>query len=259
MNTNQNPTTSAVAKKGGIKKWLPFLILFMVIIGTIAGLLIINNRQTTENQAAGPTCPVEGAYCQWMPEAKTSYRYTIIDKTNGQIMKQGSILETDVIPGQKVKITFTPQVNHTYNCVVSASNQCGQTNDEASALCTTTLINTPTPTRTPTPTGPLTPTLTPTKTPTPTITPTGTLTPTLTPTTTPTPTLTNTPTPTSTGAPTPTDIIVVRATNTPTPIAQTTATNTPAPTQSLPDAGIIGPSIMIIIVGALAIFLPLLL
>lgn len=233
-------------------------ILFL-FVALIAGLILTGRTQTLQNQAAGPTCPVEGAFCQWTAEGITGYRYIITDKTTGSVVKQGSILPNDIIPGQKIKITFTPQVNHSYHCVVTAGNKCGQLEDSADALCSTTITVTLTPTKTPTltPTGTITPTKTPTPTLTPSLTPTGTLTPTATPTMTPTPTLTSTPTPTN--QPTPTDIIVVKSTNTPTPVAQTTATSTPAPTQSLPSVGFFGPSILILIVGALAVFLPLLL
>lgn len=122
---------------------------------------------------------------------------------------------------------------------------------------TPTFTNTPTPTFTNTPTPTFTSTPTPTFTSTPTATFTNTPTPTYTNTPTATATFTSTPTATATFTNTPTATFTSTPTETYTPTATATNTHTPTP-PGLPPAGNIGPTFMILIIGAAAIILGLL-
>lgn len=212
-----------------------------------------NDLVPTKAGGTGQACQADGATCKWqatiptpgagaIDNLPTSFNYEIRDITTGQIVKSGNTTA--------LSVSFTPLSGHTYSCTVTPINACSQ---GAPATAKASCIPIVTPTATPTPSKTITSTPTPTKTPTPT--PTGTLTPTPTGTLTPTPTGTLTPTKT----PTPTEIIIVSATITPgasnTPTSGTGPSATTAPTP--PAAGIIGPSIMILVFAGIVILLGL--
>jgi len=232
------------------KKTTLIVLILVLLVGLITGLVVVNQTQAPQKQASGPSCPLNGFICRWEREPGVSYSYKITDEIAKTVVKEGIIPASE--GKETITVTYTPEVNKSYSCEVTATNDCGSATDKANAFCTTTEQSpTPTPTTTLTPTatpsGTLTPTLTPSATPT------GTLTPTLTPTNTPTSTPTSTPNPSATVTPNPS------ATNTPIPLASNTPTNlpgqptaTPAPT--LPIAGV--PQTLIftmITIGGLAI------
>jgi len=66
------------------KKSLMLLVgLFIVLIGVVAGLLLVQRRQTTAPKAAGLSCPADALTCSWNREPGVSYNYTIYDITSG--------------------------------------------------------------------------------------------------------------------------------------------------------------------------------
>lgn len=250
------------------KKIAILLVLLIIVTGVIALIigLRLNEPQTIEKRAAEPTpvvkkeitetqtaipstgalCPKDGGICQWTAaKGAKSYEYKIYDLTTEEEIASGITEER--------KVTFTPEANHEYRCVVKAVNECGEGPEAAGEnLCEVEEKPTPTPTTTSTPTP--TPTLTPTNTPTPGPSLTPTPGPSSTPTPTPTPTPTNTPTPNPSGTPTPTEIILVNVTNTPAP-QQPTSTPRPAP----PVSGIVGPTQVLIGISILIILAGLIL
>ena len=191
--------------------------LFIVLIGVVTGLLVVQQPQNIKPEAAGGACPAEALTCSWSREAGVSYEYTIFDITNGSLpVKQGSVPASNET-GQ-VNIYHQPEPNHTYRCAVTASNGCSA---EGQASCQVTEAP---------PTSPPPATETPTAAPTEEIQPID-------------QGVSTSPSPTASpsGRLTPTDIIVVHATNTPTPQIKTggtggsnitVATKTPTPTTS---------------------------
>ncbi len=112
------------------------------------------------------SCPAEGASCEWdASKNATAYKYKITDKTSNKVIKEGTIAPTNNEGSSKV--TFTPEADHTYECVVTPINSCAVGEPSvATNTCKAEEKPTGTPTNTPTasPTG--TPTHTPTATPT---------------------------------------------------------------------------------------------
>jgi hypothetical protein len=142
---------------------------------------------------------------------------------------------------------------HTFKVVVDGSYEESM-NFGGPECVSATPTPTPTPTTTESPTQ--TPTVSPTTTPTEFLSPT----PTTSPSKTPTPTLTLTLTPTPTGTPQPSSTPTPRLTSTPTPPDETTSTPEPTstPVVSLPEAGVVFPtvwltgiSLVLILVGIL--------
>jgi hypothetical protein len=157
-------------------------------------------------------CPVDGASCMWNATVTASgYRFKITDLTTGQLVKEGVTQET--------LVSFTSEVDHSYQCVVTGINSCGDgPQGKGESMCTALVSPTPTPS----------PTLTPTKGPSPT--------PTLTPTAGPSLTPTRGP------SVTPTTVLVSNPTTAPT-------------TAALPKAGFLTQSILIIAIGIVVLSL----
>lgn len=200
------------------------LVIAVLIVGAAVGFLLLTTgspslspirkaSEITQTQdllkpitptptAVPQLCPIDGATCTWSAVKDASgYSFMIKDLTSGETIKEG------VVPGQSV--VFTPQIKHTYSCIVKALNSCGEgVAKQVENTCDSQI------------------------TPTPTVVITGSPTPTMTPAT-GTPTMTPTPTSTGTLTPTPTTSVV------------TQTTTTPVPT-SLPRAGLLTPSFMII-------------
>jgi hypothetical protein len=139
------------------------LILFSIlvlVIGLIAGIILVQQRQTPEKRASepGPSCPLDAFRCTWEKEEGVTYE-CIIHKvtTDGTVEVARPVVKEDPETGKGL-CTYTPEPNTQYSCTVNATLFPGcESSDTATALCP---VNTPTPT--------LTPTITPTSTPTPT-------------------------------------------------------------------------------------------
>lgn len=267
-----------VAKIEPINRKKTSLVLTILVLST--GLIsafvfvVLNRNQAPQTPAATLSCPATGAYCEWKDTQEgVSYEYKVVDTTNGATKMTGRI------NGKRVNFDFRPDVGHTYRCSVTVVNACGRNEKSAPTTCSGSSTST---------TGLVTATVTPVMTTTsgggtPTSTPSATLmpksgsinqatgvSPTATPSGTLTPTKTPTPTPTKaggtggsalSGTPTPTTILIVQATNTPGPSPTTasvassqSATNAPSQsTTSLPQAGIIAPSLAIFFFAAMVI------
>lgn len=275
------PTATVHAAGNGKNKTI-YIVIGVILLAVVSAFLFIflNQSQDSQNKAAEPslnpggsntgsaivttqptttaiavpqgglnrTCEPEGATCRWEVSGNTSstlsdattFNYEIRDTTTGQVVKSGNTTA--------LSVTFTPRAGHAYSCTITPINACMQgTPVTAKQSCIPSI----------TPTVTLTPTKAISVTPSPT--PTVMTTPTTTPAVSPSPTPTGTPpaggTPTKT--PTPTEIIIVSATNTPAPSATAKAgsatTSTPAP----PAAGVITPTIGILLFAGLVILLGL--
>jgi len=232
-------------------------ILAFTLIAMIVGYFLVNQVQNPAKRAdegeaegvplSGPNCPANGFICKWTREPGVTYHYSI-KESDGTLVKEGDIPASSGT--DKITVTHTPESGKSYTCGVIAKNECGMTNDEKSATCSSspqpTLIPslTPTPTLTIAPSEPLSPTATPTVTLTPTAGPSPTLPPNITPSKTPTPT----------------DIIIVNATNTPVP-GQLTSAPKATTNPTLPTSGGISslPVLTAILVGFIVVTLGLIL
>lgn len=210
------PMQTGKKKSSNVMLVLFVSVLLLMAIGL--GLYAIMTRQIStksradENIPQGPSCPANGATCAWdAVKDATSYTYTITDKTTNEVVSTNKTTS--------LSVNFTAVVEHTYECSVTAENDCGAS-APGTGLNTCKIDITPTSTPQPTPTIEVTPSVTSTPTPTTTPTPEPTATPTLGPSATPTPGPSATPTPTG---------IVVAESATSTPTAE------PEPT--LPAAG----------------------
>lgn len=206
-------------------------VLIVILLGLVGGLILITQRQIFRERAVGPSCPINGATCEWDEIPGVNDYEVRIEKQIGETLQ--SVIFSRA---SKTKLLFTPEVGAKYICTVRPiinTPGCEAMPEESAETTCSAIELSPTPTPTPTITPTLPPGVTPSETPTPTITPTPTPSetpsPTPSPTQTPTPTLTVTPTPTRTPTPTPTQTPTPTVTPTPTP----TSTPTPTPT-SLP-------------------------
>lgn len=237
------PNSHSIGRGPGILRTkLTLLSLALLILGLITGTILITRPQIFKQEAAGPTCPVDGASCSWTTTPGESYQYTITDITTGKTIKKGST--------QTGRVGFTPIAGHRYRCEVTPVNTCGEGPlSVAENTCGVGRnVPTTTPTPTPTPIGRLI-TLTPSPTPTPETIPSPTPTPlTLTPTPTPIPTLTLTP------PPSPTPTLTPTPTPSPTPIPTFTPQPTPV-TSNLPTTGITQMTTVITLLGLIFVSL----
>lgn len=241
-------STGLNKKTGAILVLLGFILVAMIV-----GYFLVNQVQNPAKRAdegkgvslSGPNCPANGFICRWNRESGVSYHYAIKNGT-GTIVKEGDIPASTGT--DKITITYTPEAGTSYSCSVVATNDCGISEDQKSAACSSspqpTLIESPTPSIA--------------LSVTPSITPTGTISPTISPT--PSSKLTSTPSPTlppnvtPSKTPTPKDIVIVNTTNTPNPSQPTskpkTVNNPTLPTTGgLPSV----PLLMIILVGCIVI------
>lgn len=212
---------------------ISLIFISVVLISFIATIFLLREKPTLPTKATGPSCPVNTGSCSWSSdETATSFNVKIVDRTTGT-----TILDTNT---SNKKVDFTPEAGHSYKCLVSPVNSCGE-GPESTATSICTVI---TGTITPSPTNTLTPTSTITVTATVTSTPPPDSTPTVTPEISPTPTLTLTPIPTEEIQPTPT----ITLTNTPipttenqpteSPVTTLLPTNTPYSAPTIPESGI---------------------
>lgn len=208
------------------------LILFL-ILGLVVGIILISRPQLIKKKAVGPSCPVNGASCEWDEIPGVDEYEVRVESIVDDISQPVAFVRVS-----KTKVIFTPEVGPKYRCSVQPvinNPACAALPEEKAETNCTGVAPTETPTPTPTPTLP--PGVTPTETPTPTPTLPPGVTPTATPTPTPTPTLPPGVTPSST--PTPTLPPGVTPTSTPTPTLPpgVTPSATPIPTQ--PPANVI--------------------
>ncbi|MFS8158659.1 MAG: hypothetical protein ACMG6E_00335 [Candidatus Roizmanbacteria bacterium] len=173
------------------------------VIPTTATKTLPTENSSTSPLPSGQICKQDGGKCSWTPADNASgYRYQILDQTSGTTAKEGVT--------KSLEVSFTPLVNHTYKCIISAINICGEA-APASAVNTCKQDVTPTPQSSPTPGPSATPTLTPT--------------------------------------PGPSSTPTVGPSTTPSPTTKPNVT-TPIPTQALPKAGFFTPSLLIVGIGA---------
>ncbi len=274
--------TATVNTTGNGKSKTIYMVVGVILLAVVSAFLFIflNQSQDSQNKAASPTlntggtntgstatiptamptkpaagipqtgglnrsCEPEGATCKWevlqsapsnTTTSTTTFNYEIRDTTTGQVVKSGNTTS--------LSVTFTPLSGHAYSCTVTPINSCSQGAPvTAKQSCLPSITPTETPSSTPTPTKAISITPNPTSTPaiTPSVTPTGTQSPSGTPTKTPTPT----------------EIIIVSATNTPPPSATAKpgsgTTATPVP----PAAGVVGPTLAILVFASIIILLGL--
>lgn len=273
------PTATVNATGNGKSKTI-YKVVGVILLAVISAFLFIflNQSQDSQNKAASPTlntggtntgstatiptsmptrpatgtpqtgglnrsCEPEGATCKWevlqsapsnTVSTTTTFNYEIRDTTTGQVVKSGNTTS--------LSVTFTPLSGHSYSCTVTPINSCSQGAPvTAKQSCLPSITPTETPSSTPTKAISVTPSPTSTPAITPSVTPTGTQSPSGTPTKTPTPT----------------EIIIVSATNTPPPSATAKpgsgTTTTPIP----PAAGVVGPTLAILVFASIIILLGL--
>ena len=72
----------------------------------------------TQALVSALSCPANGASCAWDGvSGATSYKVTVVDKTTNDVVVSQTISGTS--------ISFTPIIEHTYQCSVQAVNDCG--------------------------------------------------------------------------------------------------------------------------------------
>lgn len=217
------------------RKKMTSLVLVILVLSTgliSAGVLILlNQNQAPQTPAAAPSCPATGAYCQWADNQDgVSYKYKIVDKKTGEVKMTGQI------NSKRVDFDFKPEIDHTYQCIVTPVNVCGEgPENTAEVSCSSTQQTSQievTPTVEPTSTTEASPSGELNGTPTATLS--GSLTP---------------PIGGSESSPSATPVLIVKATNTPGPSPTNTPVTTAAPTAemaSLPEAGNWIPSLAIL-------------
>ncbi len=122
----------------------------------------------TQALVSALSCPANGAICAWDAViGATGYNVSVVDTTTSDVLIKRTVSSTSV--------NFTPIINHTYTCSVTAQNDCGVSGlAVAENTCRSNVTPTVTqaPSATPT-TGPsATPTPGPSATPGPSVTPT---------------------------------------------------------------------------------------
>ena len=140
-----------------------------------------------------PLCPSDApplGFCRWdAVDGAVKYNVVVKNSTSGDTVKSGTVQAPDT------EFAFPDNPDQTYECSVTAINECTQTPPAKSPPSSCTQPS-------PTPTTPL-PSATPLPSPTPKPSPTPTLTP------------TPTPSPTPTRAPTPTPVVIIRTVTSP--------------------------------------------
>ena len=164
--------------------YIGVIIFALMLIGLAVGLYLVQQQQSTEQEAAEPAtdleiatpsatviptpaCFANTASCEWDPlDGAGSYNYKITLASNSAVIDQGTV-ESGV-----TNVEFEISKGVTYKCEISAVNSCGpgapatatQACIEATPIPTT--RPSATPTDTPSPTDEPTPTERPTATPT---------------------------------------------------------------------------------------------
>ncbi len=234
--------TSDNRKKMTIVLTAAVLLTGLVVAFLLITLTKLKEPQTVQKRAAEPVptsapdqaCLADGV-CSWeYTEKGVTFKYEIRDTTKsepGTVVKSGETPDT--------RITFPVFADHSYKCIVTVTNECG---DSPTTTATNTCKSGEKPS--PTPTGVIT--TTPTRTPTPN--PSASVTPTNNPSVTPSPTTHPSITPT------PSEIVIVVTSVTPSPTTLTTQPPTKAPV-SPPTAGILWPSVALVVVGIFIVML----
>ncbi len=121
----------------------------------------------TQALVSALSCPANGASCAWdAVSGATGYNVSVVDTTTSDVLIKRTVSSTSV--------SFTPIINHTYSCSVTAQNDCGVSGlAVAENTCRTNVTPTvtPAPSATPTPGPSATPTPGPSATPGPSVTP----------------------------------------------------------------------------------------
>lgn len=119
----------------------------------------------TQALVSALSCPANGASCAWdAVSGATGYNVSLVDTTTSDVLIKRTVSSTSV--------SFTPIINHTYSCSVTAQNDCGVSGlAVAENTCSANVTPTVTPQSTPTPGPSNTPTPGPSATPGPSVTP----------------------------------------------------------------------------------------
>lgn len=72
----------------------------------------------TQALVSSLSCPANGAICAWdAVSGATGYNVSVVDTTTSDVLIKRTVSSTSV--------NFTPIINHTYTCSVTAQNDCG--------------------------------------------------------------------------------------------------------------------------------------
>ncbi len=116
----------------------------------------------TQALVSALSCPANGASCAWdAVSGATGYNVSVVDTTTSDVLIKRTVSSTSV--------SFTPIINHTYTCSLTAQNDCGVSGlavAENTCQPNVTPTVTPLPSQTPTPGPSATPTPGPSATPT---------------------------------------------------------------------------------------------
>lgn len=157
--SSQNQATQRVPMDKKTK--LILVAIAVLIVGLVAGLILVRQQQTPQKRASepGPSCPLDGFRCTWEKEEGVSYECIISEVVDGKTVEVARPDVKEDPETGKGLCTYTPEPNKQYGCTVNAILFDGcEASDTATGTCLQ-LTGTPTPSPT------ITPTMTPTPTP----------------------------------------------------------------------------------------------